>query len=58
MGNVAGEPEASWFWTRAGMKSADVSRMFPGGGGVLGETEFPNFEIVVTRRKNGGSGGS
>ncbi|MGA7919527.1 MAG: S24 family peptidase [Candidatus Acidiferrales bacterium] len=47
MGNLAGEPEASWFWTRAGMKSADVSRMFPEGGGVLREADFPNFEIVV-----------
>lgn len=47
MGNLAGEPEASWFWTRAGMKSADVSRMFPEGGGILRETSFPDFEIVV-----------
>ncbi|MGA7918322.1 MAG: XRE family transcriptional regulator [Candidatus Acidiferrales bacterium] len=47
MGNLAGEPEASWFWTRAGMKSADVSHIFPEGGGVLREANFPDFEIVV-----------
>jgi SOS-response transcriptional repressor LexA len=47
MGNLAGEPEASWFWTRAGMKSADLSRMFPEGGGILREANFPDFEIVV-----------
>jgi SOS-response transcriptional repressor LexA len=47
MGNLAGEPEASWFWTRAGMKSADVSRMFPEGGGIMREANFPDFEIVV-----------
>ena len=47
MGNIASEPEASWFWTRAGMRSVDVSHMFPEGGGVLREADFPNFEIVV-----------
>ena len=47
MGNIADEPEASWFWTRAGMKSTDVSRMFPEGGGVLREAKFPDFDFVV-----------
>ncbi len=47
MGNLSAEPEASWFWTRAGLKSADISRMFPEGANVLCKTSFPDFEIVV-----------
>jgi DNA-binding XRE family transcriptional regulator len=47
MGNLAGADESNWFWTRAGLKSADLSRMFPPGAGVLHKVDFPDFEIVV-----------
>jgi SOS-response transcriptional repressor LexA len=52
MGNLAESRESTWFWTRAGLKSADLSRMFPEGSGVLHKADFPEFEIVVA-----GSGG-
>jgi transcriptional regulator with XRE-family HTH domain len=47
MGNLADADESNWFWTRAGLKSADLSRMFPQGAGVLDKVNFPDFEIVV-----------
>jgi SOS-response transcriptional repressor LexA len=47
MGNLAEGKESTWFWTRAGMKTADLSRMFPAGAGVLEKVEFPDFEIVI-----------
>ncbi len=49
MGNLSAEPEASWFWTRAGLKSIDVSRMFPESNGTLRETRLPNLEVVVAK---------
>jgi SOS-response transcriptional repressor LexA len=52
MGNLADATESNWFWTRAGLKSSDLSRMFPEGSGVLHKADFPDFEIVVA-----GSGG-
>jgi SOS-response transcriptional repressor LexA len=52
MGNLADASESSWFWTRAGLKSSDLSRMFPEGSGILHKEDFPDFEIVVA-----GSGG-
>jgi SOS-response transcriptional repressor LexA len=52
MGNLADSVESKWFWTRAGMKSADLSRMLPQGSGVMQKADFPDFEIVVA-----GSGG-
>ena len=52
MGNLADAGESNWFWTRAGLKSADLSRMFPQGSEVLHKVDFPDFEIVVA-----GSGG-
>ena len=52
MGNLAEGSDSNWFWTRAGLKSADLSRMFPEGSGVLHKTDFPDFEIV-----GAGSGG-
>lgn len=52
MGNLAEGKDSTWFWTRAGLKSADLSRMFPEGSGVLHKAEFPDFEIVIA-----GSGG-
>ena len=47
MGNLADADESNWFWTRAGLKSADLSRMFPPGAGVLDKVDFPDFEIVI-----------
>jgi SOS-response transcriptional repressor LexA len=47
MGNLAERAESNWFWTRAGLKSSDLSRMFPEGSGVLHESGFPDFEIVA-----------
>src|SRR5271154_4286718 len=47
MGNLADGKESTWFWTRAGMKSADLSRMAPEGEGILHRADFPDFEIVV-----------
>jgi SOS-response transcriptional repressor LexA len=52
MGNLAESKESNWFWTRAGLKSSDLSRMFPEGSGVLHKVDFPEFEIVIA-----GSGG-
>src|SRR6202041_2505440 len=52
MGNLADGRDSTWFWTRAGLKSADVSRMFPEGSGVLRKADYPDFEIVIA-----GSGG-
>ena len=48
MGNLAGDPERRWFWARAGLKSSDLSHMFPtGGGGELAKSRFPELEVVV-----------
>src|SRR5450432_616167 len=47
MGNVADASQSNWFWTRAGLKSSDLLRMFPKGSGVLQQADFPDFEIVV-----------
>jgi hypothetical protein len=47
LGNLAGEPECWSFWDRAGLRSADLSRMMPEGRGALHKTKFPHFEIVV-----------
>jgi SOS-response transcriptional repressor LexA len=45
MGNLAQGKESTWFWTRAGMNSADLARRFPEGPQVI--ADFPDFEIVV-----------
>jgi SOS-response transcriptional repressor LexA len=48
MGNLAEAGESNWFWTRAGLKSVDLSRLFPeGGGSLLHKADFPDFEIVM-----------
>ena len=47
MGNLAGEPDCWTFWSRAGLKSSDVSRMFPDGRSSLYRARFPDFEVVV-----------
>jgi SOS-response transcriptional repressor LexA len=47
MGNLAEGKQSNWFWTRAGLKSADLSRMFPQGKPLLHRTDLPAFEIVI-----------
>jgi SOS-response transcriptional repressor LexA len=47
MGNLADPKESNWFWTRAGLKSSDLFRMFPEGKALLHRERFPEFEIVV-----------
>jgi len=46
MGNLAQGEESTWFWTRAGMNTADLSRMFPEG--PQEKADFPDFEIVIS----------
>jgi hypothetical protein len=52
LGNLAGDPECWSFWSRAGLKSADISRLLPQGGKLSRKTKFPDFEVAVA-----GSGG-
>jgi SOS-response transcriptional repressor LexA len=47
MGNLADGQEAIWFWTRAGLKSSELSRMMPEAETVRDKAKFPDFEIVV-----------
>src|SRR5260370_14978328 len=47
LGNLAGDPECWSFWSRAGLRSADISRMLPQGRAVPGKAQYPEFEIVV-----------
>jgi SOS-response transcriptional repressor LexA len=46
MGNLAQGKESTWFWTRAGLNTADLARMFPEG--PKEKADFPDFEIVLT----------
>jgi DNA-binding transcriptional regulator YiaG len=47
LGNLSGEPECWWFWGRAGLRRADISRKLLGGRSVLHKAKFLDFEIVV-----------
>jgi len=47
MGNLAEHRASNWFWTRAGLKGSDLSRMFPEGSGDPHKSDFPDFEIVT-----------
>ena len=46
LGNLSGEPECWWFWARAGLRPADISRKLSGGRRELHRAKFPDFEIV------------
>ncbi len=46
-GNIAGNPECWFFWSQAGLKSADIARMFPEGRRSPGKAELPELEIVL-----------
>jgi SOS-response transcriptional repressor LexA len=52
LGNLAGDPECWSFWSRAGLRSADISRMLPEGRAVQGKVQHPEFEIVVAGSGN------
>jgi len=45
MGNLAQGKESTWFWTRAGMNTSDLARMFPER--PQKKAHFPDFEIAV-----------
>lgn len=48
LGNLAGEPDCWLFWSRAGLRSADLARIFPDGGrSPLYRARFPDFDVVV-----------
>lgn len=47
LGNLAGEPDCWSFWSRAGLKSSDVARMFPDGRSSLYRAKFPDLDVVV-----------
>jgi hypothetical protein len=45
--NIGTSAQATWFWSRAGLKSLDLSRMLPGAKGVRKKDHSPDFEIVL-----------
>lgn len=45
LGNLAGEPDCWTFWSRAGLKSSDLARMFPQD--AARTAQFPNFDVVM-----------
>src|ERR1700681_4057122 len=47
LGNLSGEPECWWFWARAGLRTADISRSLSEGPSLLHKTRLPGFDIVV-----------
>jgi SOS-response transcriptional repressor LexA/DNA-binding XRE family transcriptional regulator len=51
LGNLAGEPECWAFWSRAGLKSSDLARMFPDGRSSLYRARFPELEVVVAGKR-------
>ena len=51
LGNLAGEPECWTFWSRAGLKSSDLARMFPDGRSSLYRARFPELEVVVAGKR-------
>lgn len=46
LGNLAGDPDCRWFWSRAGLRSADISRLLAQGPAKPVE-HFPPFRIVL-----------
>jgi SOS-response transcriptional repressor LexA len=47
LGNLAGDPESWFFWSRAGLKSSDLARLLPEGSRSLAKARLPEFEIVI-----------
>jgi SOS-response transcriptional repressor LexA/DNA-binding XRE family transcriptional regulator len=52
LGNLAGQPDAWFFWGRAGLKSADLEHMFPGPRATARLSTSNDFDIV---RAGGGT---
>lgn len=50
LGSLAGEPDCWVFWSRAGLKSTDLSKMFPEGRASLNRAKPAEIEVVI----NGG----
>lgn len=46
LGNLAGEPDSRWFWSRAGLRSADISRLLAKGH-ARPVGHFPPFRVVL-----------
>lgn len=46
LGNMAGEPDCWWFWSRAGLNASDLLQAVPSARRALKATQ-PNFRIVV-----------
>jgi hypothetical protein len=55
LGNLSGEPECWWFWNRAGLRTADISRTLSEGPDVPHKARLPDFDIVIagSGRKRG-----
>jgi SOS-response transcriptional repressor LexA len=51
LGNLAGDPECYWFWERAGLLSADFSRMLPKHKAKTGIAKFSKIEILGANRR-------
>src|ERR1700724_265032 len=47
LGNLSGEAECWWFWARAGLRCADITRTRSEAHGELPKARLPDFEIVV-----------
>src|SRR5437016_1577359 len=47
LGNLAGDPECWFFWSQAGLKSADIARVLPEGQRSPAKARIPEFEIVL-----------
>jgi SOS-response transcriptional repressor LexA/DNA-binding XRE family transcriptional regulator len=47
LGNLAGEPDCWMFWARAGLKSSDLSRLFPQGRISLARAKSSDIDVVV-----------
>ena len=52
LGNLAGDPDCWFFWSRAGLRNEDLMRVVPGLRRRLKKIAMPAFEIVAA-----GSGG-
>src|ERR1700681_298514 len=47
LGNLAGEPDCWTFWARAGLRSSDLSRLFPQGRSSVVRARSSEIEVVI-----------
>src|ERR1700730_3360723 len=47
LGNLAGEPDCWTFWARAGLRSSDLSRLFPQGRTSVARAKSSEIEVVI-----------